>query len=296
MAQSEISARGCRMAHEFIKVEQHEGVLLITMDDPGTRNAMGSEMAAEINEELDCLESAPELRVLVLTGKDPAFCSGANVRRMNKEVQERGNKASQEMLPVSPWERMEARWMWTRRGQREEGVRFLPLRIHELQKPSIAAINGYAMGVGMGLAIACDIRIASEKAGLSEAFIRNGLIPADGSCWQLPRMIGLGNTLLLQYTGDIIDAQEAYRLGLVNRVAPHEKLMETTMELAQRLAQGPTYSMALTKWLVHKSLYTDLRESLELAGTALEIARQTEDHREGVRAFLEKRKPVFKGR
>jgi len=282
------------MAHEFIQVEEQEGVLLITMDDPKTRNALGPDMATEINEELDRLETDPNLRVVVLTGKDPAFCSGANVRRFNQAIQERERTAPKEPPPPSAWERLEARWM--PRRETGERTRFLPLRIHNLQKPSIAMVNGYAMGIGMGIAIACDIRIASENARFSEAFILNGLIPADGSCWQLPRMIGLGNTLLLQYTGDRVAADEAFRMGLVNRVIPHEELMATTMEMAQRLAQGPTYSMSMIKWLVHKSLYCDLEESLDLAGAAQTIARQTEDHKEGVQAFLEKRKPVFKGR
>ena len=191
---------------------------------------------------------------------------------------------------------------WTCAGGRSAGrwgessLRYLPLRIFNLQKPTIAAVNGYAMGIGMGLALSCDIRIASEEAKMSEAFIRSGLIPADGSCWQLPRMIGLSNTLLLQYTGDALDSGECYRLGIVNRVVPHEELMEVAMELATRLAQGPTYAMALTKWLVHRSLHTDLEESLTLAGAAQEVARSTEDHREGVRAFVEKRRPSFKGR
>lgn len=282
------------MTHEFIQVEQREGVLVITMDDPKTRNAMGQEMATEVNQELERFSADPELRVVVLTGRDPAFCSGANVRRMRQTVE--SEKESLEPPPISAWERMEARWMHQDTPEWEFGPRYLPLKLHNLQKPSIAAVNGYAMGLGMGIAISCDIRIASEKAALSEAFVRNGLIPADGSCWQLPRMIGLGNTLLLQYTGDIIDAKEAFRLGLVNRVVPHQELMDATMELALRLAQGPTYAMSLTKWLVHNSLYTDFKESLDIAGAAQTIARQTEDHKEGVRAFTEKRKPVFRGR
>ncbi len=285
------------MAHQFIHAEDKDGVLLITMDDPRTRNALGGEMSGEINAELDRLESDPSLRVLVLTGKDPAFCSGANVRRFNESIEAR-ERARQEQPaePAGPsaWERMEARWMPN--AGREERSRFLPLRIHNLQKPSIAMVNGPAAGIGMGIAISCDIRTASEKAGFSEAFIRNGLIPADGSCWQLPRMIGLGNTLLLQYLGDMTPAEEAYRLGLVNRLVPHEKLLEETLALARRLAEGPTYSMSLIKWLVHKSLYSDLEESLRVAGAAQSIARETEDHKEGVRAFLEKRKPEFKGR
>jgi len=284
------------MAHEFIQVEEKDGVLVITLDDPRTRNALGAEMSAEINEELDRFEEDQNLRVVVFTGKDPAFCSGANVRRFDQAIREREQRPQEEPRLVTPWERMEARWSHRGREGAESQARFLPLRIHLLQKPSIAAVNGYAMGVGMGIAISCDIRIASEKAAFSEAFIRNGLIPADGSCWQLPRMIGLGNTLLLQYTGDIVDANEAYRLGLVNKVVPHEELMGATMELAQRLAHGPTYAMGLIKWLVHKSLDMNLSESLEIARAAQEVARQTEDHKEGVRAFIEKRKPVFKGR
>ena len=282
------------MPHQFIQVEEQEGVLVITMDDPKTRNALDAEMSGEINEELDRLEDDPNLRVVVLTGKDPSFCSGANVRRFNQDIQEREQTAPSEPPPPSPWERMEARW--SRRGDGDDKSRFLPLRFHNLQKPSIAAVNGYAMGVGMGMAISCDICIASHNAGFSEAFIRNGLIPADGSCWQLPRMIGLGNTLLLQYTGDIIPADEVYRMGLVNRLVPHEELMGSTMELAKRLAHGPTYAMSMIKWLVRKSLYCDLEESLELATAAQAVARETEDHKEGVRAFLEKRKPEFKGR
>lgn len=284
------------MAHDFIHVDEQDGVLTLTMDDARTRNALGPDMSNEINEELDRLESDPNLRVLVLTGKDPAFCSGANVRRFNQAIEER--EAAAQQAPAEPplpsaWERMEARWM--SQGQTDRS-RFLPLRLHNIQKPTIAAVNGYAMGIGMGIAISCDIRVASTEAGFSEAFIRNGLIPADGSCWQLPRMIGLGNTLLLQYTGEIVPADEAYRMGMVNKVVPHEDLMDATMEIAQRLAHGPTYSMSLIKWLVHKSLYTDLEESLRISGAAQSIARQTEDHKEGVRAFLEKRQPEFKGR
>lgn len=284
------------MAHEFIQVEEREGVLLVTMDDPRTRNALGSEMSEEINAELDRLERDPGLRVVVLTGKDPSFCSGANVRRFNQNIQER-ERQREEAPPEPPapsaWEQMEA-W-WQRDGDRDRS-RFLPLRLHNLQKPSIAMVNGPAMGIGMGIAISCDIRVASEKAGFSEAFIRNGLIPADGSCWQLPRMIGLGNTLLLQYLGDIVPADEAYRMGLVNKVVAHDSLVDETMELAGRIAGGPTYAMSLIKWLVHKSLYSDLEDSLRYATAAQAAARETEDHKEGVRAFLEKRKPEFKGR
>jgi len=152
------------------------------------------------------------------------------------------------------------------------------------------------MGLGLGIALSCDIRIASDQARMAETFVRRGLIPADGSCWQLPRMIGLGNTLLMQYTGDVMDASEAMRLGIISKVTPHETLMATTMELAERLASGATYSMAMTKRLVQRSLNEGFGESMRLAALAQDIARRTDDHREGVSAFVEKHKPRFTGR
>ena len=288
------------MAYNFIDVQEVGAVLVLTVDDAPTRNSIGEEMAGELNQEIDRLEASSELRALVLTGRDPSFCSGANVKRMDD-----ANRSREEEPPlpagVKPWDVLDQRWAdmpdAVEEGAEEiDGVRFIPLRLHELQKPSIAAVNGYAMGLGMGIALSCDIRIASEKIGMSEMFIRRGLIPADGSCWQLPRLIGLGNTMMLQYTGDILSADEAYRLGIVNKVTPHEELMDTTLELAKRVADGATYSMALIKKLVQQSLYVDFAESLRLAGPAQDIARRTEDHKEGVRAFVEKRRPSFVGR
>ena len=283
------------MPYEYIDTQEVGGVLVITMDDAPTRNAIGDEMAAEINAEIDRLEASSTLRALVLTGRDPSFCSGANVKRMNQANEERDESPIPEDL--TPWEYLDSEWEAASSGESYmDGVRFLPLTLHNMQKPTIAAVNGYAMGLGMGIALSCDIRIASENARFSETFIRRGLIPADGSCWQLPRMIGISNTFILQYTGDIVSAEEAYRLGMVSKVAPHEDLMETTLELAQRIADGPTYSMAMIKRLVQKSLHTDLEESLKLAGPAQNIARRTADHKEGVSAFVEKRQPRYIGR
>ncbi|MCE2404754.1 MAG: enoyl-CoA hydratase/isomerase family protein [Dehalococcoidia bacterium] len=281
------------MSQEFVKTERRDGVVLATLHDPATRNAVGQEMARELLEELDRFDDDPEDRVLLLTGTDPSFCSGANVRRFDRDIQERSAESRE---PESlPWGQMEARLGARERRDRALGAR-LPLRIHQLQKPSIAAVNGHAVGLGMGLALACDIRIASERAVFSEAFVRMGLVPGDGSCWQLPRLIGLGNTFLLQYTGDRVDATEAFRMGLVARVVPHEEMLPAATELASRLARGATRSMSLTKYLVHRSLDTGLEESLELAHAAQDIARATEDHREAVQAFLQKRQPRFQGR
>ena len=285
---------------DFIDVQEVGNVMVITLDDPTTRNSIGDEMAVELNQEINRLEASPHLRALVITGRDPSFCSGANVKRMDSANE---GRASEPALPddQTPWQHLEQQWDEMPEdnpaGDEEiDGVRFVPLLLHQLQKPSIAAVNGFAMGLGMGIALSCDIRIASENARMAETFIRRGLIPADGSCWQLPRMIGLGNTMMLQYTGDVMNAEECYRLGIVNKITPHDELMETTLDLAQRIADGPTYSQALIKRLVQRSLHTDFAESLRLAGPAQTIARRTQDHKEGVRAFVEKRQPAFTGR
>ena len=283
------------MDYQFIKTETRDGVFILTMHDPPTRNALGSDMSQEMNDVLDRFESDPDQRVLLLTGTEPSFCSGANVRGFNQRIEDREQQAEEGSEPAPlPWGKMETRYAHRRTS--EEGAAFLPLRLHELQKPSIAAVNGHAMGVGMGIALACDIRIAAEKAQFSEAFVRMGLIPGDGSCWQLPKLIGLSNTLLLQYTGDRIDGSEAYRMGLVSKVVADDTIMEASLELATRLAQGPTQSLSLIKYLVQQSLELNLRDSLNLAHVAQEQARQTEDHKEAVQAFLEKRRPEFKGR
>ena len=283
------------MSYEFIKTETRDNVLIMTMHDPATRNALGGDMSREMNDALDRFEADPDQRVVLLTGTEPSFCSGANVRGFNRRIEERDQQTQERGEPEPlPWGKMETRF--ARHRTSEEGAAFLPLRLHELQKPSIAAVNGHAYGVGMGVALACDIRIAAEKARFSEAFVRMGLIPGDGSCWQLPRLIGLSNTLMLQYTGDSIDGNEAYRMGLVSKVVPDDEIMEASLELATKLAQGPTQSLSLIKYLVHKSLDGGLKESLEIAHVAQEQARKTEDHREAVQAFLEKRRPEFKGR
>ena len=280
--------------YSYLKVDRNDGVLLLTLHDPPTRNALGQAMATELMDALDAYERDPNDRMLVITGTDPSFCSGANVRQMGQNIQAREESDAQSESPL-PWGSMESR-LKHRAGQRPASAAQVPLRIHQLQKPSLAAVNGHAYGVGMGVAISCDIRIASEQAAFAEAFVRMGLIPGDGSCWQLPRLIGLSNTFMLQYTGQAIDGNEAYRLGLASRVVPHEELMPAAMELAGRVAHGATQSISLIKYLVHRSLETNMEESLELAHAAQEVSRATEDHREAVQAFLEKRRPEFKGR
>ena len=294
------------MAYQFIKTEVADGVLTLTMHDPPTRNALGAEMAAEMFHRLDEFERNPAERVLVLTGTAPSFCSGANVRGFRQRIEEREGQAATEPAPLT-WGKME--YMKGRQrsasgsgsGSGDSGgprVNFVPLRIHDLQKPSIAVVNGPAAGVGCGLALSCDIRVVGESGRLSERFVLNGLIPGDGSCWQLPKLIGTSNTLLLQYTGDWMGGEDAVRIGLASRCFPDDRLMEGALELASRIAHGPTVAHSLTKYLVQQSMGLSFREALELASAAQEHVRQTEDHKIAVQWFLDKNRgmPPFVGR
>jgi len=277
---------------EFIKSTLDEGVLILTMDDPPSRNSLGPDMSSEINEQIDIFENDPGMRVLVLTGTDPAFCSGANVKGFDQS-----NKTVQEEDSITPWQLMDPTQATRHKNSDAQisRIKFLPWRLWQLQKPTIAALNGYAFGVGAGLSLCCDIRIASENAVFSESFVRMGLVPGDGSSWQLPRLVGLSNTFLMQYTGDRYDANQCLEMGLVSKVVDHGKLMETTLELAKKIAAGPTFSHGLIKYLIHSGLETSFQKGLAESNAALSLARKTNDHKEGARAFVEKRPPKFVG-
>ena len=277
--------------HEYIHTKVKSGVLIITLDDSATRNALGPEMCKQLVDRLDLFEETSEERVLVITGTEPSFCSGANVGSFRQRIIDKESLSSQN--GSLPWGVMDAKL-----GQRNQASRYdvpqVVLRMFNLQKPSIAAINGHAIGAGMGLALACDIRIASEKSEFSEAFVSRGLIPADGSCWQLPRLIGSSNTFLLQYTGDRISAAEAHSMGIVSKIYDDQEMMDKSIDLACRIAQGPSQSHSITKYLIQQGMHSNFSDHLDVARIAQDHMRQTEDHKEAVQAFLEKRKPIFK--
>tara|TARA_B100001013_G_C24612739_1_gene443882 strand:+ start:510 stop:1370 length:861 start_codon:yes stop_codon:yes gene_type:complete len=279
----------------YINSNLKEGVLTLTLDDPKTKNAVSGEMANEIIISLSDFSKDPQSKVLLITGDSNSFCSGANVRTMkqNTDLTDRERK-----LNSDPWKELEnsvTRNLKENESDEIEIIRNITKHIYNLRKPSVAAVNGPAIGFGMGLALSCDIRLASTDAIFQEAFVKVGLIPADGSSWYLPKMIGLSNSLLYQYTGETITSSEAYRLGLVSKVTEPEQLMNVSTDLCKKLATGPTYSMSIIKRLIQLSSNMTFEESMEIAGIAQGIARKTHDHKEGVSAFLQKRKPVFKG-
>jgi len=279
----------------LLKRATADGVLILTLNDPATRNALGPALSDDLVQTVTDFGVNPDLRCLVLTGAGSAFCSGANVRGFRQRIQEaEKNKASQSEPRPGPWEALDPVYGARERGGQRMGPEIVRV-LHNLQKPSIAAVNGAAYGLGCGIALACDLRVAGRAARFSEAFIRNGLVPADGSTWQLPKLIGMANTLWMQYTGDAVDGEQALRLGLVNELTDDDKLLDRAIEIATRLAKGPIYSMGLIKQLVHQATQQDLAAHLALASRAQELARKTQDHKEGVAAFLEKRSPKFVG-
>ncbi len=256
---------------DILKFEVEDGIGLITLNRPEKRNAFNREMIRLWVEALQDCEKRNDVRVVVITGAGDVFCSGGDVSDMDNS--KRG-----------PWTTKDYLW---------EQIHQIALTIERMDKPVICAINGSATGAGLDMALACDIRFCAAEAKLAETYIKVGLVPGDGGGFLLPRLVGLPKALELLWTGDFIDAHEAERIGLVNRVYPRDQLFEETMKFARRLADGPSRAIRLTKRLVYQSLRLDLRTSLDLVSSHMSMVTQSADHKEGVRAFLEKRKPNF---
>ncbi|MFC1890465.1 enoyl-CoA hydratase/isomerase family protein [Thermodesulfobacteriota bacterium] len=244
--------------------EVADRVMTITLNRPEIRNAMDADSMALV---LDFLYRAAEdrsVRVVVLTGAGEGFCSGADVRRIGE-----GGRTGT-----------------TRRLRERHHVAIRMFR--EMEKPTMAAVNGAAVGLGCDFALACDLRIASDRAFFGEIFVQRGIIPDCGGTWLLPRIVGLGKTFEMIYLGDRVTADEAHRIGMVNRVVPHDRFGEETTALAARLAEGPPIAYAQAKRAVNAGLEN------EIAGQM--VCLESEDKEEGVRAWKEKRPPRFKGR
>ena len=262
------------MEYTDIIYTKQEGVATMTLNRPEAMNAFGAKMRDSIARAVDDASKDNEVRVLVITGTGRAFCTGADVKDMAEEVNT------------------------GRRGE-EAARRFqfpLPRLLWKFSKPTIAAVNGVAVGGGLDLALACDVRIASDKARFAQVFIRRGLIPVTGGTYFLPRLVGLDRALLLTWTGDMVDAKEAERIGMVTMVVPHDELETTTRELAEKLAKGPPLAIQRAKRAIYEGLATDLDTAVNLAYSLSQELWESEDHKEGTRAFVEKREPKFRGK
>lgn len=256
---------------ETIAVVQDEGVMTITLNRPDVLNAFNETMLRELQDALRQGARDAAVRCVVLTGAGRGFCSGQDLR----------NRAGTGTFSFGESLR--------------SGYNPVILQIRTMEKPVIAAVNGVAAGAGCSLALAADLRIASDRASFIEVFARVGLVPDSGSTYLLPRLVGLGKAFELAYTADPVEAPEALRLGLVNRVVPHDDLAPQAAALARRLAGGPTRGYGLTKRALNFGLHATLEQSLAYEAYLQEIAGRTADFREGVAAFLEKRQAHFTG-
>lgn len=259
------------MSDETLRVETTDGVATITIDRPEKRNALNAQVRQELIAALDALETDDATRVVVITGAgEKAFVAGADI----------GEFA--ERTPIEQREAMEGRRAFT--------------VLAEFPRPTIASINGYALGGGCELALACDLRIAARSARLGQPEVNLGILPGGGGTQRLPRLVGMGRAMRLILTGELIGAEEAERIGLVDEVVDDERLRDRTRELAASIARHSPVALKLIKQAVRASAEMPLTAGLALERELFITAFSSEDRTEGVAAFLEKRAPRFKGR
>lgn len=274
-----------------LEIVQDGGVVMATLNKPENMNALVLEMIQELAIVIDVVRTDPHTKVLVLTGKGKAFSAGGNVKAMGDTAE--NNQAHPLNRPLWNIPTMNSKQRLDK--NRTTGLRIMK-SLHELDKPTIAAVNGIAAGAGMDLSLACDVRIAAEGATFRQSYVKVGIVPFDGGMYWLPRLIGMGRALELMYTGDSVDAAKAERIGLVNKVVPQAELVACALELAHRLARGPAVAIQMIKHLTREGQSLSFPEALELYYSAVDVLMATEDHNEAIRALLEKREPDFKGR
>jgi enoyl-CoA hydratase/carnithine racemase len=264
------------MTYECLLYEVKDGIATLTLNRPERLNALGGTLRQDLHDAVTRAAADPEVRVMVVTGAGKGFCSGGDVKAMGEA------KAGQRERPLIE--------------KIAPGRDRTLLAMREAPQPIIAAVNGAAAGAGMNLALGCDLRIASTNAKFTQAFVKRGLHPDWGGTYFLPRVVGMAKACEMIFTGEVIDAAEALRLGIVSRVVAPEELLPTAYDLARRIAAGPPVAIRLAKRSLYANEDLDLRGALQIETMAQNICFETEDATEGIRAFGEKRAPIFKGR
>ncbi len=268
-----LQIRHTMIAPESFELHIVDRIAEIVLDRPEAFNALTFEVYRELTQVFQDLQSAEEVRVVVISGRGKAFCSGGDVKEII------GPLLGKEESDLLRFTRMTCELVWS---------------IRSLSKPVIACLNGVTAGAGAMIAIASDFRIAADTAKIAFLFVRVGLSGADmGACYLLPKIIGLTKATELLMTGDFITAPEAYRIGLYNRVVPAEQLSDVTMEMAENLSAGPAHGLAVTKRQINQETLSRLRQVLDAEAVVQAKCMQHSDFQEGYQAFIEKRKPRF---
>ncbi|GAC1414817.1 MAG: crotonase/enoyl-CoA hydratase family protein [Burkholderiaceae bacterium] len=263
---------------QFLVYEQSDAIVTLTMNQPQVRNALTGNTAVE--EFVDaCLRitSDQSVRAVIVTGAGTVFSSGGNIKDMQRFFTDDLSADT-----IRAWYR--------------NGIQRLTTALYNLEVPTIAAVNGAAVGAGCDLTCMCDLRIASESASFAESFIRVGLIPGDGGAWLLPRVVGMSKAMEMSFTGDPVGAAEALACGLVSRVVPAADLISEAMALATRIARNPGPALRMTKRLLREGQNMRLESLLEMSAGFQTIAHASAQHKEAVNAFIEKRAPNFSDR
>jgi enoyl-CoA hydratase/carnithine racemase len=260
------------MDYQTILYEKKEGIATVTLNRPKSMNSLSSQLLKELVNVLAVISQDDEIKVVILTGSEKFFAAGADITEI-------GNLSNS---------------VDAHRFLKDAQVVYN--EIEDLEKPVIAAISGVALGGGCELALACDLRIAADNAMFGQPEIKIGVIPGGGGTQRLPRIIGPTKAKELLYTGDFIDAQEAYRVGLVNKVVPVSTLIDESRKMALKIARQPGFALKITKIAVNGGLNMDIKSAMAYEARCFELLFSTEDQKEGMKAFVEKRKPVFKDR
>lgn len=263
---------------ELVLSEMTDGIVTLTLNDPELRNPIsGLPMVQALLDALTKAEAEPDARVIILTGAGSAFSSGGDLKKMLTPDGLAGKRPTETRLNY------------------KRGIQRLPLAFDALELPVIAAVNGAAIGAGCDLSLMCDVRIAGASARFAESFVKLGIIPGDGGAWLLPRVVGYSKAAEMALTGDMLTAEQALACGLVSNVVPDDQLMTEARAVASRIAANPPHAVRMTKRLLKAGRSSTLADLLDMSAVMQSVAHTTDDNREAITAFLDKRAPNFTG-